>query len=218
MHFTLDVWNTLFIPNPHYATARNQLLANKLGIPEKKAATIYSNTKMKVDGLASEYGMALSSDSVYFELTLECIRVLNANPRLIEKALDGLEYEFKALFLNHQPHIWPETISTIHQLQYNHTFSIISNTNFMTGTMIKKVLNSKGLYFDSYMFSDIEGIAKPNPHMFKKALWRLNKHEGTDVVHIGDDPTCDNPKGIMKHVIIGHASELPNILKELVNE
>jgi FMN phosphatase YigB (HAD superfamily) len=215
MHFTLDVWNTLFIPNPHYAMYRNKLLADKLRITERKASEIYSLTKMKLDTLAREHGVGMSTESVYIELTLECCKALKISFRSCDRALDSLEYEFRTLFLKHQPYILPETFHTIQKLQQDHSFSIISNTNFITGALIKKIITSRGLFFDSFMFSDLEGIAKPSPHMFKKALWKMRMFEPNDVYHIGDDPICDDPRGVMKHIIISHANALPEVLMEL---
>lgn len=95
-------------------------------------------------------------------------------------------------------------------------------------------INALGIekYFDTILISEWEGLKKPNPEIFKKALRQLNI-EPREGVYVGDHPINDVKAakiagliGIWKrdfywgHVnadfIIDHLNELPSIIDRLI--
>jgi putative hydrolase of the HAD superfamily len=222
MHFSLDVWNTIITPNPAYANARNALLADRLGIEIALAKRIHTAVKRMVDDEAEATGTGYFFDDVYHLLETQCATVLGVDQKDVNAKLKGIEREFQRLFLAHPPHIPQRTIE-VHQeaLAAGHTFSIASNTNFVSGRTIGAFLADSGMKFAFTIFSDLEGVAKPHPDFFEKvAIWfkfHLHKELTPQTgVHIGDNPICDNPGALMDRVIIANANELAPALERMI--
>ena len=70
--------------------------------------------------------------------------------------------------------------------------ALISNAGRTCGAILRGYLQQLGLasYFETLIFSDEVGLAKPNPAIFSIALGRLGALAG-EVVHIGDDLVLD---------------------------
>lgn len=215
MHFSLDVWNTIIVPNKTYAQKRNELIAGLLGMNESVVSSIYTSVKRRLDTKAEIFGIGLDSFNVYKELSCAFHRVNSClSFWQIEKALSGLREDLEELFLENPPHVPDVTVSTVCELQsVGHTFSVASNTNFIRGVVIEKFLSFMGLDFKFCIFSDIECVSKPDP-----AFWQIvidNAPISTRYVHIGDNSICDVPTvREMEHHIITHPDMLSNTLKE----
>jgi putative hydrolase of the HAD superfamily len=116
--------------------------------------------------------------------------------------MNALETEMENLLFKHLPLVYcSETISTLEQIYETgeSTTSILSNTGFIRGKTLRKVLNQLNLdsYFDFQLYSDEAGMSKPNPDFFKLMLnqvaviKKIEKLCFDQIIHIGDNEKAD---------------------------
>lgn len=232
MHFSLDVWNTLFKPNKtEYPKLRAMEIANVCDIPERAAVELYRQAK----GMLDDQARWLGKGSTVTENWVTLVKMIglwyptiasNEWP-LHRQNVDGLAWAIQRRctehFLEYRPTILPETVEVIQSLQeQGHTFCITSNTNFISGKDVHQVLTESGIdiKLSDCRFSDMIGMSKPHPMMFRMVLADKNvlSSAPSDVrnefLHIGDDPSCDHARGIIPHRIISGVEELPTVLAE----
>lgn len=221
MHFSLDFWNTLATANAEYAFVRSRLLAARLGVPVEQAAALYAKTKRLLDLDAADRGIGYSVTEVYERLAGVC--GIYIEPEWLRskvwQRLDGFRGDVEAAFWECPPVVSVETISVLDETtRRGHTFSISSNTNFVSGYAIDEYLQRIGINPLFSVYSDIEQVAKPNPRFFETVQRRYLEVKGNylladNAVHIGDSPVCDHPpESIMRKCII----EGPAVLADAV--
>ena len=135
-HISLDAWNTLLIPNPLFAKRRAELLAGVFLCSEEFARKMYTKTKLEIDTFTERSGFSISPE--------ECVKrlILNFNQDVNIKWLkDKIDF----LFEKSQPIILDSVVSTIKFLYEEHkiTFSISSNTNFISGRFLGTIIKNK---------------------------------------------------------------------------
>ncbi len=77
--------------------------------------------------------------------------------------------------------------------------NILSNTAFINGKTMRQLLKHLDIskYFDFQIYSDEEGISKPNPLIFKKLINEVKIRrrdaflELRKIIHIGDNINAD---------------------------
>jgi len=214
MHFSLDMWNTLIVPNPKYATIRTKILADRMGIPVDLAKSIYTSVKTDVDRLAEHKGIAYHCTTVY-AILMEALAERTLMPKhSVFSLLRDLKETFEDEFFRNPPTIPDKTNRILDvALSHGHTFSIASNTNFITGRLMIGFLMSKGLPIQFSVFSDCLGLAKPHPLFYAEvAKYYQNKNDsqmnGLNSIHIGDNPICDDPGDLMPHIIIDGSTSI----------
>lgn len=218
MHISLDVWNTLIIPNKKFSEHRNKLIAKKIGCTPDTVGAVYSAVKLRLDKDSELYGIGLSPDAVYKQFSVSLSRISNINFWEIERKLYRLQDEIQELFLKYPPTIPGMTQAEMTIAWANgHTFSIASNNNFITGdTMYKFLSKPFGPIISFYIFSSDIEYAKPDPKFWievKESL-KFNNVELSKLTHIGDNKICDFTP-IMTSIIIKGPEELANTIKEL---
>jgi len=215
-HISLDIWNTLFIPNPEYAKWRTNFLAERLDIDSSRAKKIYTSVKTCVDNDAEEKGISYRTDEVYVMLVAEYSKQLHIPFPHVTYMLTGMRPAFEQKFREMPPTVLADAIRVIKAAQAaGHTFSIASNTNFITGPILAKHLSSLGLDFLFYVFSDLHGCAKPNPKFFQMVQnqYHTAVPRPDPITHIGDNPVCDDPKDLMAHIIIKGPQQLASAIE-----
>lgn len=116
--------------------------------------------------------------------------------------LCALYNEMETLLFNYMPVVYSdETLHSLDKIRQgtNCSFNISSNTAFVKGKTLRKVLTSLGLapFFDFQIYSDEIGISKPDHQFFKLLLEGVRKISSnknialTDIVHVGDNPIAD---------------------------
>lgn len=181
MTYSLDFWGTLGIPHPKYAIARTEYLSRISGLREEVVKFKYSRIKKELDNLETS-----NTEYCYKRLMEELD--LKENPR----------EEFNRLFALYPASIpWP----VVEKITSWRSISIGSNTNFITGRMIRKyVFDPIGLKFQFEIFSDEIGYNKPSVKFFKQ----VKIHGGANITHIGDSEYFDGGAaqfGIKTHII-----------------
>lgn len=139
-------------------------------------------------------------DSIEMYLIVICI-INDYSIPLNEIDLNYVEREMEDLFFQYAPVIYSsETYEVLKYLkQQGNTTSILSNTGFIPGAMLRKVLTDMGIdsYLDFQIYSDEVGISKPNREIFEIMVSKAadnKRNEGlnlTDILHVGDNPTAD---------------------------
>lgn len=93
------------------------------------------------------------------------------------------------LYLSHYNHVFPHTFEVLDYLKQKYRLHII--TNGFQEVQDKKLRKSNlSGYFDQVINSEMAGVKKPNPHIFKLAL-EMAKARPENSVMIGDNLEAD---------------------------
>jgi FMN phosphatase YigB (HAD superfamily) len=214
MHFSFDFWNTLGEFNSKFSQARVACFARHMNLPEHEAKAHYIAVKRYVDGEAERTGLSFDSVEV-FDLTLT--RVNLDSPRSLAKRVHD---EVQLLALENPPILRADTIAKLHEAdKAGLTISITSNTNYVNGETLRRVLDDAGVPYMFGLFSDELPIAKPSPLIFDMVKARVSP--GTRILHFGDHPICDvqgaNDAGI-EGVLVSYENLAQNIEAVLNHE
>jgi putative hydrolase of the HAD superfamily len=105
------------------------------------------------------------------------------------------------LLMEHLPVVYcGDTAGILQQLKENNrTVSLLSNTGFIKGSTLRKVLKQLSLdtWIDYQFYSDEEGMSKPNSAFYQRMLDCIHHHhdnsiEPHHIIHIGDSPRADD--------------------------
>lgn len=199
-HYSFDLWLTLIKSNPQYKIERAKLIHDCYN-PQKKSlaevATIFRQVDLMVNGINERAGKNIDAEEMY----LMVISMLNGySPNFGTINTELLYGEMEDLVFDYMPQVYcDETADLLASLKESgSTISLLSNTGFIKGRTLRKVLKSLELdqYLDFQLYSDEERLSKPNLAFFKLMLSKIdrNKHselELSDVVHVGDNFDAD---------------------------
>jgi putative hydrolase of the HAD superfamily len=131
------------------------------------------------------------------------ISLINDNQLSLSDIDSGKLYlDMEKLLFYYMPLVYSSvTISTLQHLKdkTGSTFSLLSNTGFIKGATLRKVLVELKInnYFDFQLYSDEVGMSKPNPALFNLMLQNIKQVNASkdillsDIIHIGDNPKAD---------------------------
>jgi len=201
-HYSFDLWLTLIRPNPSFKQERAKFFFDRFNhrkIPLEKIIGIFS----QVDALCNAINEATGKNMDAEEINLMVIGAMNEYDDSL-KEVDPVQLyeEVEALFLAYPPFVYDD--KTIRALDAIYaatgktgTFSILSNTAFIKGRTLRKILPGVGLegFFHFELFSDEVGLSKPNQALFRILLNTVVSDRGeidpTDIIHVGDNPIAD---------------------------
>jgi HAD superfamily hydrolase (TIGR01549 family) len=195
-HVSFDVWNTLVKPNPQYAAARNQYLALLFDMPVDQVKAQYTKTKRFFDNAAETAGASTSIYGVFRRL------VRHMDVVMTDYHISEIEKGCHALFRKYPPIVVPGIDDMLMALvNAGYTISIASNTNFISGKLMRQVVfNQLDATFHFQLYSDEIGVSKPHPDFFSsigihttEAQMGLENY-GTlpkHILHVGDNLICD---------------------------
>jgi putative hydrolase of the HAD superfamily len=193
---------TLIRSNPSYKAERADYLYQKYNFKGKTLEEV-TDIFRKVDLMGNAINEQTGGQIPVEEMYLWVVGWINdGDARIITRINNQQLYlEMEELFLSYPPVLYEETtletLDNIRQETPASTFSILSNTAFIKGSTLRKVLPGLGLgdIFDFQLFSDEAGISKPNLAFFQQMLVEVHKLRGRldpgDIVHIGDNPIAD---------------------------
>lgn len=196
-HITLDAWNTLLVPNATFAKLRTEFLSDHLRLPLEKVKGTYTEVKNCIDNYTEEQSDFAPENRTCYVILLNNLG-FHASSEIEAWNVGHIIEVIQKLFIANPPSIPDELIYALQQ-PYEVTWSVISNTNFVTGTIINEVIKSHIGYQNTAnirnFYSDIEKHSKPSPYMFEQTILALNNGVRTvergQVVHIGDNMNCD---------------------------
>lgn len=136
------------------------------------------------------YGLYPGSESEYWlrfiERALRATPGAPSDPDLPRRALEPLRDAFR------DPHAWrvfPDVVPVLEDLRAaGARLGVVSNWD----SRLPKLLERLGLapHFETIVVSSLEGIEKPNPEIFLRAVERLRGTPDT-TLHVGDLPDLD---------------------------
>jgi putative hydrolase of the HAD superfamily len=200
-HYSFDLWLTLIRSNPEFKKERARYFHQKFNFNQKSlqdVETIFRNVDLMCNGMNERSGKNIDADEMY----LMVISMLNNyEPDLRQIDLEELEKDMEDLLFNYMPQVYCDrTIHHMDRLKNTgiSTFSLLSNTGFIRGASLRKVLEALSLeqYLDFQLYSDEEGMSKPNKRFFQLMLNMIDRKKHTElnlneVVHIGDNAYAD---------------------------
>jgi len=200
-HYSFDLWLTLIRSNPQFKRERAKIFYaryNSLNKSLEEIETIFGQVDLMVNRINEQTGKNIDADEMYL-MVISMINNFDLNYMNIE--VETLYLEMESLLFNYMPQIYcGDTLDTLASLRESglSTVSLLSNTGFIRGITLRKVLKELELspYLDFQLYSDEEGLSKPNPAFFQLMLKRINRHKHRnlqlhEVVHIGDNPIAD---------------------------
>lgn len=199
IHISFDLWNTLISSNSEFGEQRAAMISKELNIPVSTVNETYKSIKKFLDLQAEYNGISYSTTRNWCLLVGALTK--NKNTYRVNEIAVKLETTCNRLFDKYKPTFSQELIDNIRDIKgYDVSIGIISNTNFISGNVIKETLfDNKGL-FNVYTFSDLENVAKPSDVIFirhyeavsKRIFSSTNHHLSVyKSLHIGDNEICD---------------------------
>ena len=227
-HYSFDLWLTLIKSNPEFKIERAKIFQRDYNSPGKsydEVAKVFRQVDLMCNAINERTGKNIDADEMY----LMVISIINDN-QLSFDAIDTekLYRDIETLLFNYMPLPYADvTIETLRDLKNKSgsTFSLLSNTGFIKGETLRKVLIELDMaqYFDFQLYSDEVGISKPNPEFFELMLREIQKinypKEITlnNIIHIGDNPRNDtaaaNTAGIKSLLINSNNQSITSLLR-----
>jgi len=201
-HYSFDLWLTLIKSNPAFKAERAKFFHQNYNKPQKSlddVAKIFRQVDLMCNAINERSGKNIDADEMYL-MVINFIH--DGQLDLDEVDLQNLLHEMESLLFRYPPQLYsPVTLEVLQHLKQNSggTFSLLSNTGYITGKTLRKVLALYKLddFFDFQLYSDEAGMSKPNPAFFKVMLKNIDICNAgksiplSGIVHIGDNPKND---------------------------
>lgn len=196
-HISFDLWLTLIKSHPEFKDKRNQLFKDFFDVP--KNINEISKAIRHFDVFCNDTNQRTGLNFDTFEIYYLILDALEMNLDNISTQNMSVFYnECELLFLEYKPLLLVDDIENILKDLKNNNISIniLSNTAFIKGRTLRKLLEFYGLtnYFDFQLYSDETGFSKPNPKMFELVLESANvikPIKKIEILHVGDNVIAD---------------------------
>jgi len=225
-HYSFDLWLTLIKSNPEFKTERTKIFHRDFNPCHKsidEVAKVFRQVDLMCNAVNENTGKNIDSDEMY----LMVISLINDNQLNVKDIDTGtLYHDMETLLFNYLPVLYsPVTIEVLDHLKNKSggTFSLLSNTGFIKGVTLKKVLSELKIdqYFDFQLYSDEAGMSKPNPAFFELMLQNIKRVNHpkqinlNNIIHIGDNPVTDvegaNAAGIKSMLINSNDQDITSL-------
>lgn len=196
-HFSFDLWLTIIKSNPEFKIKRDFLLKEYFEIDRsieevKKSVRYYD---LLCNSISEKTGKHLDRDVVFLQILNKLGKDIQG---ISQNELNTFFDLIDSLFLNEMPIIiWNDFENLLKQIvAEDKTISLLSNTAFIYGDSLKKVLENFNLeiYFSFMIFSDEVKFSKPNPKVFDLTYTKANENKivgKSEILHIGDNIIAD---------------------------
>lgn len=199
-HYSFDLWLTLIKSNPYFKIERTKIFHrdfNPAGKSIDEVAKAFRQVDLMCNAVNENTGKNIDADEMY----LMVISLINDNQlSLADIDTAKLYQDMEKLLFYYMPVVYSSvTIPTLQHLkqQSGSTFSLLSNTGFIKGVTLRKILAELKMneYFDFQLYSDEAGMSKPNPALFDLMLQHIKQNNKNinlnSIIHIGDNPKAD---------------------------
>ena len=196
-HLSFDLWLTLIKSNLEFKSKRNLLFKEYFNIDcsLEKVSQVVRYYDVLINNTNEKTGLNIDTYEIY------CL-ILNAlNVKIEEIEIEKLEDFYKEtelLFMQFKPNlIYPQIHILFEEiLEQGKSINILSNTGFIKGNTLRKLLNHFDFdkYFSFQLYSDETGFSKPNVKMFELVYNQIGKTKTVnklEVLHIGDNKVAD---------------------------
>ena len=200
-HYSFDLWLTLIKSNPLFKPARIEYFFENYNFSKKTKDEIKKIFR-KVDLMCNLINEKVGKNVDAMEMYLMVLYLLDEKDHGIDEIeMAELYQQMEELVLKNTPILLNQNIrpTLIKIREQGATTSILSNTGFIKGTTLRKVLTKLKLLdlFDFVIFSDEIDMSKPNNQIYEllydkvKVLKKSNSIKKEKIVHIGDNYTAD---------------------------
>jgi putative hydrolase of the HAD superfamily len=198
-HYSFDLWLTLIKSNPLFKQQRSRIFYeryNTLNKPLEEVQHIFREVDVMCNNINEITGKNIDAEEIY----LMVISRINDNKIcLADIDVNALYQDMENLLFEYMPLLYadniPEILSHIKQ-NADCTTNILSNTGFIKGVTLRKVLAELNIaqYFDFQLYSDEAGLSKPSSAFFQMMLNNvalLKQISLKEIIHIGDNVKAD---------------------------
>lgn len=196
-HISFDLWLTLIKSHPEFKAKRNSLFRDFFEIESlEKVSEVVRHYDILSNDTCEKTGVNIDTYAIYDNI----LSALGIDTEELDKgSYDAFYAESEVLFLEYKPLLLFEDIHLfLGDIQdRGKTMSILSNTAFIKGTTLRKLLEHYDLerFFSFQIYSDETGLSKPNPQIFKQVYdQKLKSTPGLpkkEILHIGDNIIAD---------------------------
>ena len=200
-HYSFDLWLTLIKSNPLFKPSRIEYFFENYNFSKKTKVEIKKIFR-KVDLMCNLINEKVGKNVDAMEMYLMVLYLLDEKDHGIDAIeMAELYQQMEELVLENTPILLNQNIrpTLIKIREQGATTSILSNTGFIKGTTLRKVLTKLKILdlFDFVIFSDEIDMSKPNDKIYEllynevKVLKKSNSIKKEKIVHIGDNYTAD---------------------------
>ena len=200
-HYSFDLWLTLIKSNPLFKPARIEYFFENYNFSKKTKVEIKKIFR-KVDLMCNLINEKVGKNVDAMEMYLMVLYLLDEKDHVIDAIeMAELYQQMEELVLENTPILLNQNIrpTLIRIREQGATTSILSNTGFIKGTTLRKVLTKLKILdlFDFVIFSDEIDMSKPNDKIYEllynevKVLKKSNSIKKEKIVHLGDNYTAD---------------------------
>lgn len=220
---TFDLWDTVFIDDSdeekrskfglkNKALSRRQLVYEAI---KETTSTSIESVDIAYNTIDRAFRQAWYRQNVTWTVSKRLHLLLNElNANLSSERFEELVKRHEEMELEVMPDLAEGIQPALKTLSMHYKLGVISDTIFSPGRVLKKILAKYDIlqYFDSFIFSDEIGCAKPDPTVFKKATEDLGISLN-ELAHIGDreekdiaGPQALGSKAVLTTVVIDRGS------------
>jgi putative hydrolase of the HAD superfamily len=193
-HISFDLWLTLIRSNPLFKRKRAELIADMYNPRGLNVSQIEMIIKGQ-DGIFNRYNEMKGAKIPAKEMYLNILKKISTDCRSVtEEHAECLIKHSDELFMEYPPALLNEQIPCIlNKLKSeNKTLSIGSNTGFVEGTVLRRMLKKLDLFhcFSFCIFSDEVKTSKPSASFFQRICDKAGISR-SQILHIGDSLKAD---------------------------
>jgi putative hydrolase of the HAD superfamily len=196
-HLSFDLWLTLIKSNSEFKNKRNLLFKDffEINCSIEKVSEVIRHYDVLCNNMNEKTGLNIDTYEMYYLI----LNVLNVDVNSVEiNTLSQFYNETELLFMQYKPELIYPKIQLLFKeiVNENKTISILSNTAFIKGNTLRKLLKHYELenYFSFQIYSDETGLSKPNQELFQLVFNKINSFkllEKNQILHIGDNIIAD---------------------------
>lgn len=200
-HYSFDLWLTLIKSNPVFKQERTAYFFTEFNSKKKsiaEIATIFRQVDLMVNAINEKTGKNVDADEMYL-MVISMINDFTFNFKQLDT--EQLYADMENLLFDHMPVLYcDECLPVLSHLKKQNlsSINILSNTGFIKGKTLRKVLTHLGIdeFIDFQLYSDEVRMSKPNIGFFQLMLDSIDKQKHpelslNDIIHIGDNPIAD---------------------------
>lgn len=216
-HISFDVWGTILQSNPQNNANRAIYLKEhfQLDSPLSYIQKLIKDNGKSINEHQESTGIQVGRSEIFERLLRKFdLNLTSDNFQLVDSI-------FQQSFLDYPPELIDESyIDSITALKSNYNLSILSNTVYVKGENIQKVLDRYlgADLFDFTLYSDQLGYSKPHENVYLTLITQSGV-ASSEIVHIGDSVLCDingpETHGINTSQVHSNGRSLTNVIDEI---
>ncbi len=199
-HYSFDLWLTLIKSNPEFKQKRAEYFHkhfNRNRLTVDKISAIIREVDIMCNCSNEVVGKNIDAFEMY---TMVLYKLGYDFAKLSFRDIQSLYHTIETMFFEYRPVMYStDTVPALIKLKQDATLSILSNTGFIKGHTLVRLLNELGIdhLFTFKLFSDQMGISKPNNQVYLTLINAVNQYRAhnpvlqNEILHIGDNEKAD---------------------------